>query len=33
MLDQLKTYSASQDESPTMDPRWEALRQLKSDDN
>jgi len=33
MLDQLKTYSASQNESPTMDPRWEALRQLKSDDN
>jgi len=32
MLDKLKTYSASQEESLEVDPRWDALKQLKSDD-
>jgi uncharacterized metal-binding protein YceD (DUF177 family) len=33
MLSKLKTYSASQDESVDIDPRWESLKQLKSDEN
>lgn len=33
MINKLETYSAAQVESTEMDPRWEALKKLKSDDN